>query len=154
MFSYFRSFCFSLESIYRFGDGYTILIRTNAESSTPRVNSYIKDRISSAIIREEHNKLIHFRVSTDVRLHEMFNVLEKAREEMSDIIEDYTVTQVTLDDVFVTFAKGEKEKDDESNDVPKKDSWWKRTIMCKLLKKERTRNVGKCTNMLFDQFVT
>lgn len=31
--------------------------------------------------------------------------MEKVREHWSTMIEDYTVTQVTLDDVFVNFAK-------------------------------------------------
>ena len=49
--------------------------------------------------------MIHFRVSTDVSLYKMFSVMEKVREQWSAMIEDYTVTQVTLDDVFVNFAK-------------------------------------------------
>ena len=70
-----------------------------------QVINYIKERIPEADVKEEHNKMIHFRVSAHVPLHKMFSVLEKAREDLINIIEDYTVTQVTLDDVFVNFAK-------------------------------------------------
>lgn len=55
--------------------------------------------------------MIHFRVSADVPLHRMFSVLERARDELVDLIEDYTVTQVTLDDVFVSFAQMQQEGD-------------------------------------------
>jgi len=61
------------------------------------------------MIKEEHNKMIHFRVSTNVLLYKIFSILEKAREELENLIEDYTVTQVTLDDVFVNFAKMQEE---------------------------------------------
>jgi hypothetical protein len=53
--------------------------------------------------------MIHFRVSTNVLLYKIFNILEKAREDLKNFIEDYTVTQVTLDDVFVNFAKMQEE---------------------------------------------
>ncbi|CAF3347478.1 unnamed protein product [Rotaria sp. Silwood1] len=89
----------------KFGDGYTILIRTNIDTNRKTVMNYIQQHIPEAIIKEEHNKMIHFRVSTNVSLHKMFSVLEQARNELQNLIEDYTVTQVTLDDVFVNFAK-------------------------------------------------
>ena len=89
----------------RFGDGYTILIRTAIDSNNKAVINYIKERIQEADLKEEHNKMVHFHVSANVPLHIMFNVLEQAREELKNIIEDYTITQVTLDDVFINFAK-------------------------------------------------
>jgi hypothetical protein len=55
--------------------------------------------------------MIHFRVSTNVSLYKMFSILENAREELKNIIEDYTITQVTLDDVFVNFAKMQEENE-------------------------------------------
>jgi hypothetical protein len=39
----------------------------------------------------------------------MFSILEQAREELTNLIEDYTISQVTLDDVFVSFAKMQEE---------------------------------------------
>jgi len=53
--------------------------------------------------------MIDFRVSTNISLYKIFNILEKARDELKHLIEDYTVTQVTLDDVFVNFAKMQEE---------------------------------------------
>ena len=53
--------------------------------------------------------MIHFRVSTSTSLHKIFSILEQARDELKNLIEDYTVTQVTLDDVFVNFAKMQEE---------------------------------------------
>ncbi|CAF0829869.1 unnamed protein product [Rotaria sordida] len=89
----------------KFGDGYTIFIRTNIDTNRKIVINYIQKYIPEATIKEEHNKMIHFRVSTNVSLHKMFNILEKARDKLKNLIEDYTITQITLDDVFVNFAK-------------------------------------------------
>jgi energy-converting hydrogenase A subunit M len=95
--------------LFRFGDGYTILIRTNIDVNRQNVIDYIQKYIPEAIVKEEHNKMIHFRVSTNVSLYKMFSILEQAREELTNLIEDYTVSQVTLDDVFVNFAKMQEE---------------------------------------------
>lgn len=101
---------------------------------------YVQERLPEATIREEHNKMIHFRVSTNVPLHHMFSVLEKAREDLNDVIEDYTVTQVTLDDVFVSFARAQAE---DAKDQAKSESWWKKTLFCKLFRRENRNTVGK-----------
>ncbi|CAF4578630.1 unnamed protein product [Rotaria socialis] len=93
----------------KFGDGYTILIRTNMDTNRKTVIDYIQKQIPEAIIKEEHNKMMHFRVSINVSLYQIFSILEKARDELKSIIEDYTVTQVTLDDIFVNFAKVQEE---------------------------------------------
>jgi hypothetical protein len=63
----------------------------------------------------------------------MFSVLEEAREQLLNLIEDYTVTQVTLDDVFVNFAKVQEENQElEQTDIDNEDSCLKRTFLYKL----------------------
>ena len=72
---------------------------------------YIQRSIPQALVKEEHNKMIHFRVPTVIPLYKIFAILENVRQELTDLIEDYTVTQVTLDDVFVSFAKMQAEEE-------------------------------------------
>ncbi len=103
--------------------------------------NYVKERIPEADVKEEHNKMIHFRVATNVPLHKMFNVLEQAREELPNIIEDYTVTQVTLDDVFVNFARIQQEN--ESNEQLAKEKWYKRNFVYKLFQRKQPSITGK-----------
>jgi len=92
-------------------------------------------------MKEEHNKMIHFRVSTTVPLHKMFSVLEQARDELVNIIEDYTVTQVSLDDVFVNFAKIQQEN--QTNEHFTKENWFKRIFFYKLFHRKRPYIMGK-----------
>ncbi len=127
----------------KFGDGYTIFIRTSIDSDTKTVINYVKERIPEANVKEEHNKMIHFRVSTNVPLHKMFNVLEQGREELGNIIEDYTVTQVTLDDVFVNFAKIQEDGQDSVQTDSTNDSWLKRNFLYKLFHKKGDNVIGK-----------
>ncbi len=104
--------------------------------------NYIKERIPEATVKEEHNKMIHFRVSTTVPLYKMFSVLEGGRDELVNIIEDYTVTQVTLDDVFVNFAK--IQQDNQSKELIPKESWWRRSFISKLFRRKKKNTMGKC----------
>jgi uncharacterized protein (UPF0248 family) len=131
----------------RFGDGYTILVRTNNDRETKRVIEYITERIPESMLKEEHNKMIHFRVATSVPLHRMFSILEKAREELGEVIEDYTVTQVTLDDVFVNFAKMQEEsqalEEANANSNADKDSCLKRSFFYKLFHRKKKNIIGK-----------
>ncbi|CAF1477735.1 unnamed protein product, partial [Rotaria sordida] len=93
----------------KFGHGYSIFVRSNMNNNTKNIINYIKERIPNVDVIEEHYKMIHFCVSTNIRLYKIFSILEKAREKLGNIIEDYTVTQITLDDVFVNFAKIQEE---------------------------------------------
>ncbi|CAF4033602.1 unnamed protein product [Rotaria sp. Silwood1] len=76
----------------KFGHGYSIIVRSDINCDTKNIINYIKERIVEVNVKEEHTKMIHFRVSIKVPLYELFSVLEKAREELRNIIEDYTVT--------------------------------------------------------------
>ncbi|CAF1468929.1 unnamed protein product, partial [Rotaria sordida] len=67
----------------KFGHGYNILFRSDINSDTKNVINYIKQQILETDAKQEHNKMIHFRVSRTVLL----------------------VTQITLADVFINFAK-------------------------------------------------
>ncbi|CAF3444208.1 unnamed protein product [Rotaria sp. Silwood1] len=133
----------------KFGDGYTILVRTEINSDTKSAINYIKERIPEADVKEEHNKMIHFRVSTSVPLHKMFSVLEQAREDLKSIIEDYTVTQVTLDDVFVNFAKIQEENqalEQNNNTNINEDNCLKRNFLYKLFSR-KNKNIIELTKL-------
>jgi len=82
--------------------------------------------------------MIHFRVSTNVPLYEMFRTLEDARDELVNVIEDYTVTQVTLDDVFVNFAKMQEQEQIDKNKI----HWFKRSFLYKLCARKKQNTIG------------
>ncbi|CAF3602198.1 unnamed protein product [Rotaria sp. Silwood1] len=120
-----------------------ILVRSDINSDTKNIINYIKERIAKADVKEEHNKMIHFCVSTNVPLNKLFAVLEKAREELGNIIEDYTVTQVTLDDIFVNFAKIQENQLSENFNVNNENIYFKRNFLYELFYRKDKNIIGK-----------
>ena len=59
--------------------------------------------------QEEHyNTLVYQLPPTGLQLSKVFELMEVARESL-DTLEDYSVSQTTLDDVFIHFANQQRE---------------------------------------------
>ncbi|KAK2835350.1 hypothetical protein Q5P01_015834 [Channa striata] len=102
----------------RFGDGYTIILRltdSKHQSDTCPVNSYMKNCFPSIELKEHHQNVLQYQLpSHSCCLARVFDVLANNYEELS--ITDFSVSQTTLDQVFVNFAK-EQSDDDRLTDV-------------------------------------
>ncbi|KAM3876265.1 phospholipid-transporting ATPase ABCA1 [Diretmus argenteus] len=102
----------------RFGDGYTIILRLT--DAKPRqepcpVNTYIKNSFPGIELKERHQNVLQYQLpSYACCLARIFDVLANNYEELG--IADYSVSQTTLDQVFVNFAK-EQTDDDHLTDV-------------------------------------
>ncbi|XP_039512135.1 phospholipid-transporting ATPase ABCA1 isoform X2 [Pimephales promelas] len=100
----------------RFGDGYTVVLRLSAPSAEPcPVDAYIKSSFPGIQLKERHQNVLHYQLpSQTCSLARVFEVLSNNSEELG--ISDYSVSQTTLDQVFVNFAK-EQTDDDQLRDV-------------------------------------
>jgi len=66
-----------------------------------------------AELKEEHmNQLMYQLPLKDTWLPQVFHVMEKAKADSNGDLEDYSVSQLTLDDVFIQFASKQSENDD------------------------------------------
>merc|ERR1719511_648262 len=66
-----------------------------------------------AELKEEHmNQLMYQLPLKDTWLPQVFHVMEKAKADSNGELEDYSVSQLTLDDVFIQFASKQSENDD------------------------------------------
>ncbi|XP_077391609.1 ATP-binding cassette, sub-family A (ABC1), member 7 isoform X2 [Festucalex cinctus] len=96
----------------RFGDGYTIILRladSDSDPDTCPVNNYIKDTFPMIELKERHQNVQQFQLPVHACcLAQVFGVLANY-EELG--ISDFSVSQTTLDQVFVNFAK--EQTDDE-----------------------------------------
>ncbi|XP_060935296.1 phospholipid-transporting ATPase ABCA1b [Limanda limanda] len=100
----------------RFGDGYTIILRVAgpAPDLLP-VMKFIESELSGSTLKEKHRNMLQYQLPSSLTsLAHIFSILAKNKETLR--IEDYSVTQTTLDQVFVNFAK------DQSDDYHCKDS--------------------------------
>ncbi|XP_028258937.1 ATP-binding cassette sub-family A member 1 [Parambassis ranga] len=102
----------------RFGDGYTIILRladTKSDPDSCPVNTYMKNSFSSIELKERHQNVLHYQLpSHSCCLARVFDLLANNYEELGII--DFSVSQTTLDQVFVSFAK-EQTDDDLLTDV-------------------------------------
>ena len=82
----------------RFGDGYTIIVRVAGEKpDTDAVEDYISSTFRGAELLESHHNMLQYQLKSRVRLSYIFGQLEKAKTRLN--IEDYSVSQTTLDQV-------------------------------------------------------
>ncbi|XP_037086261.1 ATP-binding cassette sub-family A member 7-like [Pollicipes pollicipes] len=86
----------------RFGDGYTVTLRAH-----PGQMAAVEDRLVASMpqgeVREKHHAQISYQLpSCDLQLSAVFRLLEGMRSER--LVEDYSLNQTTLDEVFVRFA--------------------------------------------------
>ncbi|MCJ8737839.1 hypothetical protein PDJAM_G00028690 [Pangasius djambal] len=101
----------------RFGDGYTIILRLSAPSpgSCP-VNAYIQSCFPGIKLKERHHNVLQYQLPTHAcSLAHVFDILSNNSEELG--IAEYSVSQTTLDQVFVNFAKEQMDDDDQLREV-------------------------------------
>uniref|UniRef100_A0A8C4Y8L9 P-type phospholipid transporter n=1 Tax=Gopherus evgoodei TaxID=1825980 RepID=A0A8C4Y8L9_9SAUR len=96
----------------RFGDGYTITLRVSGPSPDLRaVETFIQNSFPGIVLKERHHCMLQYQLpSRSCSLAKIFSILSAHRGTYR--IEDYSVSQTTLDQVFVHFAR------DQSDDEP------------------------------------
>uniref|UniRef100_A0A8P4KGU3 ABC transporter domain-containing protein n=1 Tax=Dicentrarchus labrax TaxID=13489 RepID=A0A8P4KGU3_DICLA len=100
----------------RFGDGYTIILRVaGPDPDLLPVMKFIESELNGSTLKEKHRNMLQYQLPSSLTsLTHIFSILAKNKETLR--IEDYSVTQTTLDQVFVNFAK------DQSDDYHSKDN--------------------------------
>ncbi|XP_024866852.1 phospholipid-transporting ATPase ABCA1b isoform X2 [Kryptolebias marmoratus] len=100
----------------RFGDGYTIILRVAGPNpDLLPVMKFIESELSGSTLKEKHRNMLQYQLPSSLTsLAHIFSILAKNKDTLR--IEDYSVTQTTLDQVFVNFAK------DQSDDYVSKDA--------------------------------
>uniref|UniRef100_A0A3Q2DBH9 ATP-binding cassette, sub-family A (ABC1), member 1A n=1 Tax=Cyprinodon variegatus TaxID=28743 RepID=A0A3Q2DBH9_CYPVA len=95
----------------RFGDGYTIILRVAGLDPELRpVMEFIERELPGSTLKEKHRNMLQYQLPSSLTsLARIFSLLTKNKEELS--IEDYSVSQTTLDQVFVNFAKDQSDED-------------------------------------------
>ncbi|XP_036067424.1 phospholipid-transporting ATPase ABCA1 isoform X3 [Oryzias melastigma] len=87
----------------RFGDGYTIILRL-ADSDSCSVNEYMTKSFPNIELKEQHQNVLQYHLPSHACcLALVFDVLANNSEELG--VTDFSVSQTTLDQVFISFAK-------------------------------------------------
>ncbi|XP_076975466.1 retinal-specific phospholipid-transporting ATPase ABCA4 [Tamandua tetradactyla] len=100
---------------YRFGDGYIVTMKIKSPKDLlPDLNpveQFFQGNFPGSVQRERHYNMLQFQVSSS-SLARIFQLLISHKDSL--LIEEYSVTQTTLDQVFVNFAKQQTETHDIS----------------------------------------
>ncbi|XP_048101265.1 phospholipid-transporting ATPase ABCA3 [Alosa alosa] len=93
----------------KFGSGYTLLAKVRLESEVEETQlqlfkEFIESTFPGSLLKDEHQGMVHYHL-TDKSLTwaQVFGTLEAAKEKYG--IEDYCVSQISLEQVFLSFAQ-------------------------------------------------
>ncbi|KAL2089373.1 hypothetical protein ACEWY4_014061 [Coilia grayii] len=100
---------------YKFGDGYviTMKVRASKPGTSPdlgEAEAFIESSFPGCVQREKHYNTLQYQITTS-SLARIFQLVLSNKERLH--IEDYSVSQTTLDQVFVNFAKQQTGEDDD-----------------------------------------
>ncbi|XP_078526803.1 phospholipid-transporting ATPase ABCA7 [Lissotriton helveticus] len=96
----------------RFGDGYTIILRVRSSSANARaVQEFMQASFPGIVLKEHHHCTLHYQLpsAASPSLAQIFSLFSQYKDELQ--IEDYSVSQTTLDQVFIHFAKDQSDED-------------------------------------------
>ncbi|XP_069576163.1 ATP-binding cassette sub-family A member 2 isoform X2 [Brachyistius frenatus] len=101
----------------RFGDGYMITVRTRSSSNVKEVVRFFNRNFPEAVLKERHHTKVQYQLKSDrISLAQVFSKMEQVVEVLG--IEDYSVSQTTLDNVFVNFAKKQSDNLEQQEASP------------------------------------
>ncbi|PSN44315.1 hypothetical protein C0J52_09298 [Blattella germanica] len=97
----------------KFGQGFTIMIKLRVTGSEEQIVNRLKEEIERNFIcnlKDEHQGLLHYHVTDpNTPWKQLFTTMELMKLEYS-IVEDYTISETTLEQVFLSFAKVQPEE--------------------------------------------
>uniref|UniRef100_A0A671VTW9 ATP-binding cassette sub-family A member 2 n=1 Tax=Sparus aurata TaxID=8175 RepID=A0A671VTW9_SPAAU len=101
----------------RFGDGYMITVRTKSSSNVKEVVRFFNRNFPEAVLKERHHTKVQYQLKSErISLAQVFSKMEQVVEVLG--IEDYSVSQTTLDNVFVNFAKKQSDNLEQQEALP------------------------------------
>jgi len=94
----------------KFAKGYTLVFRLRNRGLDPEKVQMLKHEIEQTFtpcfLKDEHQNIIDYQVyNTEMTWDVIFGAMEDFKEQYNDLIEDYTVSKTTLEEVFLSFAK-------------------------------------------------
>ncbi|XP_070785696.1 phospholipid-transporting ATPase ABCA1-like [Enoplosus armatus] len=96
----------------RFGDGYTVIVRVGGSppALTP-VEDFVQQTFPGSVLKEKHHNTLQYQLPyTQGALASIFSQFTIHQQSLG--VEDYSVSQTTLDQVFVNFARHQHEETD------------------------------------------
>lgn len=91
----------------KFGSGYTLLAKVGTdtmEQDLQAFKEFVESTFPGSILKHEHQGMVQYHLtSKNLTWAQVFGTLEKAKEKYA--LEDYSVSQISLEQVFMSFAR-------------------------------------------------
>nr|XP_019951231.1 PREDICTED: ATP-binding cassette sub-family A member 1-like isoform X2 [Paralichthys olivaceus] len=89
----------------RFGDGYTVIVRVGGSPPVLKpVEDFVQQTFPGSVLKEKHHNTLQYQLPyTQGALATIFSLFTSHQQGLG--VEDYSVSQTTLDQVFVNFAR-------------------------------------------------
>ncbi|ETE64856.1 ATP-binding cassette sub-family A member 3, partial [Ophiophagus hannah] len=90
----------------KFGSGYTLLAKTHCdeEGHVEDFKAFVEKTFPESVLKHEHQGMVHYHLTNkNLSWAQVFGTLEKAKEKYC--IEDYSVSQISLEQVFMSFTR-------------------------------------------------
>uniref|UniRef100_G3VI70 ABC transporter domain-containing protein n=1 Tax=Sarcophilus harrisii TaxID=9305 RepID=G3VI70_SARHA len=101
----------------KFGSGYTLVAKMQSDSTDAdmeQFKEFIKCTFPGITLNHEHQGMVQYNIPSDnLSWAKVFGILEKAKDIYK--LEDYSISQITLEQVFLSFAE-QGTAEDEEND--------------------------------------
>ncbi|XP_032221027.2 phospholipid-transporting ATPase ABCA3-like isoform X2 [Nematostella vectensis] len=96
----------------KFGEGFTLLAKVGGmPPDTGPLKEFIEGSFPGSILKDEHLGMVNYHITdTSVTWAQVFGTIERNKLEYD--IEDYSVSQTTLEQVFLNFARGQRQEDE------------------------------------------
>ncbi|XP_055389657.1 phospholipid-transporting ATPase ABCA3-like isoform X2 [Condylostylus longicornis] len=77
-------------------------------SEIEEIKNFVKNQFSESILKEQYQGILTFYIPlSSIRWSKIFGLMESHKEELK--IEDYSISQTTLEEIFLEFAKAQKD---------------------------------------------
>jgi len=97
----------------KFGDGFTLIAKIRSHTPGIDVNvtplcQHIEHLFPGSVLKDVHHGLVQYHISRSPSLFlaDLFSAMEDIRDQFS--VEDYSVSQTTLEQVFINFARNQQ----------------------------------------------
>ena len=96
----------------KFGSGFSVVLKGNTERAMEKADAFLKHYYPDAYVEYEGDLMLGYRIEKhlpNASLSKIFAVIEKNKDALK--LEDYSVGQTSLEQVFINFAKTQKEEE-------------------------------------------
>lgn len=94
----------------KYGKGYTLKIKLKKEPS--RISDILSENFERIILKDKQDLILTFEINDNTSIAKLFEKIEQNKNSLN--IETYTITQTTLEDVFIQFASKQQNEQNET----------------------------------------